>query len=748
MALFKVFKGVKNNLPSLSSSSDGYCYFTTDDGMFYIDYKNANGVLERKALNANDAKTLLGASLETVLTESDKKVPTSKAVLTKIGEVEQSVAAINSALSGKQATITGAATTVTGSNLTASRVLVSDSSGKIAASSSVTTTELGYLDGVTSKIQTQLDAKAPKTEASTSAAGLMSSNDKTKLNYTNIAYGTCSTAADVAAKVITISGNAQWTLSAGSFITVIFSATNTASNPTFNVNGTGAKNVYYTSSQITTSNLSYAGYKSRPMNFMYDGTQYRFIGWGVDTNSDTKVTQATATTTAGEYPVILGYSTSTSSVTNTVNKASTLTYNPNTKVLTAPTFKGALSGNASTATSAASATKATQDASGNVITSTYETKSDASDKLAEAKTYADTAANTVKNDLLNGAGAAYDTLVELGALIDTNKDAIDALEAIAAGKQATITGAATTITGSNLTASRALISNSSGKVAVSDVTSTELGYLDGVTSAIQTQLNAKSSSTHKHTVSHTPAGTVSKPTFTGTEATISTEYTPVGTVSKPTFTGSEVTSGTPAGTTPTSTVASSTHTHKYTPAGTVSKPTFTGSAVTSEAPSGTTTVYSITDVGTLPSCTYTAPSASYTAPSLSTTVENHCLKLTFSPGSHSFNPGSHSFSAGKLPTKGSGVSVATGTHTHSVTAAGSVSQPTFTGTEASTTSITGTTSVASSTHTHKVTASGSVSQPTFTGTKATISTKYTPAGSVSQPTFTGTAATLTSGTPQ
>lgn len=58
-------------------------------------------------------------------------------------------------------------------------------------------------------------------------------------------------------------------------------------------------------------------------------------------------------------------------------------------------------------------------------------------------------------------------------------------------KQATITGGATTIVSSNLTASRALVSNSSGKVAVSAVTSTELGYLDGVTSAIQTQLNAK-----------------------------------------------------------------------------------------------------------------------------------------------------------------------------------------------------------------------------------------------------------------
>ena len=50
------------------------------------------------------------------------------------------------------------------------------------------------------------------------------------------------------------------------------------------------------------------------------------------------------------------------------------------------------------------------------------------------KIYVDNAANKVKNDLLNGAGAAYDTLKELGDLIDDNKDAIEALEDIASSK--------------------------------------------------------------------------------------------------------------------------------------------------------------------------------------------------------------------------------------------------------------------------------------------------------------------------
>ena len=47
----------------------------------------------------------------------------------------------------------------------------------------------------------------------------------------------------------------------------------------------------------------------------------------------------------------------------------------------------------------------------------------------------------------------------------------------------------------NLTASRALVSDGSGDVSVSAVTSTELAHLDGVSSALQTQLDAKASTT-------------------------------------------------------------------------------------------------------------------------------------------------------------------------------------------------------------------------------------------------------------
>jgi len=74
----------------------------------------------------------------------------------------------------------------------------------------------------------------------------------------------------------------------------------------------------------------------------------------------------------------------------------------------------------------------------------------------------------------NGANAPY-TKTETNTLLNA--------------KQATITGGATTIATSNLTASRALVSDTSGKVAVSAVTNTELGYLSGVSSPIQAQID-------------------------------------------------------------------------------------------------------------------------------------------------------------------------------------------------------------------------------------------------------------------
>jgi hypothetical protein len=59
--------------------------------------------------------------------------------------------------------------------------------------------------------------------------------------------------------------------------------------------------------------------------------------------TDTKVTQASAITTNGEYPVLLANSTATTAITGTVNKTSTLKYNPSTQTLSAPNISGTAS---------------------------------------------------------------------------------------------------------------------------------------------------------------------------------------------------------------------------------------------------------------------------------------------------------------------------------------------------------------------------------------------------------------------
>jgi len=95
---------------------------------------------------------------------------------------------LQTALDAKQPTITAGTnlsfngTTLNATsvpNITASRVAVSDTNGDLTASS-ITTTELDFLDGVSSGIQSQLDAKQP-----TITAGTNLTFDGTTLNATS-----------------------------------------------------------------------------------------------------------------------------------------------------------------------------------------------------------------------------------------------------------------------------------------------------------------------------------------------------------------------------------------------------------------------------------------------------------------------------------------------------------------------------------------------------------------------------------
>ena len=110
-------------------------------------------------LNNKLAKTA-GTASRVMISNDSKSITTSSVTLTELGYLSGVTSNIQEQINGLGGTeITGAASTIATSNLTASRALISNGSGKVAVSA-VTSTELGYLDGVTSAIQTQLDGKA------------------------------------------------------------------------------------------------------------------------------------------------------------------------------------------------------------------------------------------------------------------------------------------------------------------------------------------------------------------------------------------------------------------------------------------------------------------------------------------------------------------------------------------------------------------------------------------------------------
>lgn len=90
------------------------------------------------------------------------------------------------------------------------------------------------------------------------------------------------------------------------------------------------------------------------------GAQAKFLRgdgtWQVPTNTDSKVLQ-TVSTTAGEFALLAKDQTAVTTTTCGSVFASGVTVNPSTKTITATTFKGALSGNATTATTATTANK-------------------------------------------------------------------------------------------------------------------------------------------------------------------------------------------------------------------------------------------------------------------------------------------------------------------------------------------------------------------------------------------------------
>lgn len=101
------------------------------------------------------------------------------------------------------------------------------------------------------------------------------------------AYAECSTAADAAAKAASIctdneTATSAFTLIKGVSVQVKFANTNSASNPTLNINGTGAKAIYYKGVAIPANYLQ----QNCTYIFVYNGTQWDLAGTPSDSSSD------------------------------------------------------------------------------------------------------------------------------------------------------------------------------------------------------------------------------------------------------------------------------------------------------------------------------------------------------------------------------------------------------------------------------------------------------------------------------
>jgi hypothetical protein len=310
-----------------------------------------------------------------------------------------------------------------------------------------TATEIGYLSGVTSAIQSQLDSKANTANlADVAESGAYSDLSGTPSLAAVATAGTYSSltgkptlgtaaALDVgttANKVVQLNGSAALPAIDGSNLTgVIHHVTDEI---------TGA------ATSIVSSNLT----ASRV----------------VVSDSSGKVAASSVTSTT------LGYLDATSSIQTQINaKAATSSL---ATVATSGAYSD-LSGTPSLATVATSG--AYSDLSGTPTAITGAATSIVSSNL--------TASKVLVSDGSGKVAASSVTSTTLGYL-----DATSSIQTQLNALQPTITGGATSITSSNLTASRALVSDGSGKVAVSSVTSTTLGYLDA-TSSVQTQIDGK-----------------------------------------------------------------------------------------------------------------------------------------------------------------------------------------------------------------------------------------------------------------
>lgn len=183
---------------------------------------------------------------------------------TASGTATDFIATVKQDANGKIATTKKSVATMTGATLSAA-----GAKGLVPAPASGDQTKFLRGDGTWADVD-----KANRLATSRSIDGVEFDGSESITHY-----GDCDTAAGTAEKTVICS----WFQPVfGARIAVKFTNSNSASNPTLNVHGTGAKPIYYRGSPILATYLA----ANRTYEFIYNGTQYDLVGdINIDTNT-------------------------------------------------------------------------------------------------------------------------------------------------------------------------------------------------------------------------------------------------------------------------------------------------------------------------------------------------------------------------------------------------------------------------------------------------------------------------------
>lgn len=394
------------------------------------------GLTDAQPMIMGGASTITSANLNpsfALMSDGSGKVVVSAVTATELGYVSGVTSSLQAQLNAKQDPITGGASTVTLTNLGVSSALASNAGGKIVVSPT-TAIELGYVSGVTSPLQAQIDSKiATSALSAATGASLISISAIAGITGLNVqqALQGIKDYTDALKQGLDPKDSVRASTN-GTNITL--SGTQTIDSVALNVGDR-----VLVKDQTTVS-----------QNGIY---VVAAIAWARSTDADTS-----AKVSPGLHLFIEEGA--------TLANAEFVLTTPNPIVLgtTGLTFTQ-LTG-LGTVTAGAGLTR-----SGNVMSLLSGIVAPGTYRSLTVDTYGRATAGTTPTTI-----AGY-------GLTDA---------------QQTITGAATTITSANLSANKALASDVNGKVAASAVTSTELGQLSGVTSPIQPQIAGKANAVHTH----------------------------------------------------------------------------------------------------------------------------------------------------------------------------------------------------------------------------------------------------------